>query len=173
MHDRFVAVLRSEGRSTVLDVGCGPGLDVDRFAAAGIGAIGLDLAPANAQVLAERGHAGVVGSIYDLPIAVGACPAVWTMSTLVHVPDAHLERALGELARVAAPGAPIGIGSWGGRDWEGTQDFTRFDPPRFFSLRSHDRWRRLLGQVGAVEHFDTDFEPDRAGWEYQFAIVRP
>ena len=172
LNDRFRSLLAAERRSSVLDVGSGPGLDLERFEAAGLGVIGLDLAPRNIRALVDRGWPGVAGSIYDLPIADGSCESVWTMSTLVHVPDARLQTALAEVRRVAAPGAPIGIGTWGGRDWEGVSDVTRFDPPRFFALRSHERWRELLAGVGTVEHYDTDCPPDTDGWEYQFAIVR-
>ncbi len=171
LRQRFERVLADEGRTSLIDVGGGPGRDVEEFAEAGFSAVGLDIATENIRTLRANGHVGLVGSVHELPIRTDAFDAVWTMSTLVHVPDERLRSALTELTRIAAPGAPIGIGSWGGRDWEGTSDFTRFDPPRFFSLRDHDRWRATLESVGAIEMFET-FETANEGWEYQFAIVR-
>lgn len=168
----FVAVMTAEHRHAVVDVGAGPGLDVAGFGDAGLHPVGIDLAPGNVRRMRERGLHGLVGSIFALPLATGEAEAVWTMSTLVHVPDARLEVALGELVRVVRPGGPIGIGTWGGRDWEGTSDVTRFDPARFFALRSHDRWGDVLARWGRVERFDT-WTTDQPGWEYQFAVIRP
>lgn len=171
LRGEFARLLSAEGRRTVLDVGAGPGLDVAGFTAAGLVAFGLDLAPGNVVVMRDRGVAGVVGSIYDLPMADGALDAVWTMSTLVHVPDTRLSDAVAELLRVVRPGGPVAIGSWGGRDWEGSADFTRFDPPRFFSLRAHDRWHAFLASVAQVEHV-ASYTTEQPGWEYQFAVLR-
>ena len=168
---QFRARLHAEDRRFVVDVGAGPGRDVEGFADDGFEVVGLDLGRANVGLIAAAGFPAVVGSVVALPFASASCEAVWTMSTLVHVPDERLDAALGELVRIAAPGAPIAIGSWGGRDWEGISDVTRFDPPRFFSLRAHGRWRTTLARFGGIEQFETA-EPDQAGWEYQFAVLR-
>lgn len=171
LHRRFAQLLRSEHRERVIDVGAGPGLDVAAFGAEGFAACGLEPAPANVGLMMDRGLVGVVGSIYALPFGAGAFDATWTMSTLVHVPDERFDLAMSELVRVGEPGAPIGVGSWGGRDWEGISDFTRFSPARFFSLRSHARWRSMLSRFGQVESFES-FGTEQPGWEYQFAVIR-
>lgn len=167
----FACLLAEEGRRTLVDVGAGPGLDAVELADGGFDVVGLDLALGNAVAMRARGVAALAGSVYALPFHDRAVDAVWTMSTLVHVPDVRLDAALGELVRIVARGGPIGIGTWGGRDWEGTSDLTRFDPPRFFSLRGHDRWRALLARHGSVERFAA-WESDQPGWEYQFAVLR-
>lgn len=167
----FCDLLTAEGRTAVVDVGAGPGLDLEGFVARGVSAVGVELAPGNVGLMYERGLTGVVGSIHALPIGGSSCQAVWTMSTFVHVPDERLDEALAELMRVAVPGAPVGIGTWGGRNWDGTLDFTRFQPPRFFALRSHDRWRATLARFGPIDRFET-FATGRPGWDYQFAVVR-
>lgn len=168
---RFAELLDREGRRRLVDVGAGPGLDVGGFVTDGFDVIGLDLAPGNVRRMRERGLAGVAGSLYALPFGDGAFDAVWTMSTLVHVPDARFDDAIGELLRIVRPGAPVGIGSWGGRDWEGTSDTTRFDPPRFFSLRDHDRWRSMLERHATVESLES-WTTEEPGWEYQFVLLR-
>ena len=118
----FVELLQAEERSTVLDVGAGPGRDAIEFAAEGYDVTGVDLAPGNVALMASEGIEAHAASLFDLPFPPARFDAVWTMSTLVHVPDARLHEALGSIVSMARPGAPVGIGTWGGFDWEGTSD---------------------------------------------------
>ena len=168
----FAATLRAEGRTHLVDVGAGPGLDTVQWCSDGFGAVGLDLAHANVECMRDQGLAGVTGSLYQLPFRHGGFEALWTMSAVVHVPDRHLDGVLAELVRVVEPAGLVGIGTWGGRDYEGAPEVGEIRPYRFFSLRSHDRWRSILERHGDVETFRT-FEPHAtSGWEYQFATVR-
>ena len=172
LRSEFAALLRSEQRDGLVDVGAGPGLDTERWSADGFRVIGLDLAHANVEIIRARGLGAVTGSLLGLPFRVGAFEAAWTMSTLVHVPDDAVDDAMTELIRVVEPGGLIAIGTWGGRDFEGVPEVGALRPYRFFALRSHERWQRQLGAHGSVERFAV-FEPDRtSGWEYQFAVVR-
>ncbi len=168
----FLRLLAEEGRRRVLDVGAGPGLDTIEFQSAGLDAMGLDLAPANAAVMRGRGFPALAGSLYALPFPDACFDALWTMSTFVHVPDDRFDHALGELLRVVRVGAPVAIGTWGGQDFEGVPEFGEHRPLRFFSLAAHARWRAMLGRHAAVEHFETFAPTDPSTWEYQFAVLR-
>ncbi len=168
----FSALLRNERRSTIVDVGAGPGRDATEFAADGLRVVGVDLGPANIAQLRASGIPGCVASVLDLPFSRERFDAVWTMSTLVHVPDADLDRALSELLVVAPAGAPVGIGTWGGFDWEGVSDRDTITPARFFALRAHDRMRTILESHATVERFETHHPNPDSRWEYQFAVVR-
>lgn len=168
----FADLLQSERRSRIVDVGAGPGLDTDRWQAEGNAVVGVDLAHANVELMRQRGLAGVTASLYRLPFADGAFDALWTMSTFVHVPHDRFDAAIGEMLRVVRPGAPLGIGTWGGIDFEGHPEYGDLRPYRFFSLAGHERWHAMLAEHGDVERFET-FDPnDPSGWEYQFAVLR-
>lgn len=168
----FAVRLRSERRLTVADVGAGPGLDTEAWRSDGFDAVGLDLTHANAELMRERGLHAVTGSLYELPFRDGVFDALWTMSTFVHVPHERFDAAIIEMLRVVRPGAPLGIGTWGGVDFEGVPEVGHLRPHRFFSLASHERWREMLCRHGQLDAFTT-FEPDaRSGWEYQFAVLR-
>ena len=120
--------------------------------------------------MGERGLVGVTGSLYPLPFRDGSFDSLWTMSTFVHVPHARFDEAISEMLRVVAPGSPLAIGTWGGRDFEGIVEFGDLRPHRFFSLATHDRWREMLARHGDVETFETHDRADAGGWEYQFAV---
>lgn len=172
LQERFVELLHGEQRRSVIDVGSGPGLDTVVFRDAGFSVVGVDLAPENVRLMQARGLQGVGASLYELPFEPGSVDAVWTMSTLVHVPDARFDEALGSITAIAIPGAPIGIGTWGGFDWEGVSERDEIVPARFFSLRNHDRLPVMLAEHGTVEQFETYRPNPDTDWEYQFAILR-
>jgi SAM-dependent methyltransferase len=172
LYESFRNQMRAENRLSIVDVGAGPGVDTALWLRDGFDVVGVDLTFANVRVMGDKDLAGVTGSLYQLPFRSGSFDAVWTMNTFVHVPDARLAEAFGELVRVATPGAALGIGSWGGKDYEGVPEFGDLRPYRFFALRSHDRWYECLSRHGRIEEFVT-FEPTSAdAWEYQFGVLR-
>ena len=132
---RFAELLRNGEVRTLIDVGAGPGLDTALWAADGFTTVGVDLAHANVERMRDVGLAGVTGSLYVLPFRSETFDALWTMSTFVHVPHERFDEAITELLRVVAPGAPLGIGTWGGLDFEGVPEFGELRPYRFFSTR--------------------------------------
>jgi SAM-dependent methyltransferase len=172
LRSAFAEVLTAGGVRTLLDVGAGPGLDTELWQADGFGVVGLDLAHGNVVRMRERGLRAVTGSLFELPFRSEVFGALWTMSTFVHVPHDRFDDAMRELLRVVVPGAPLGIGTWGGRDFEGVVEFGELRPHRFFSLAAHDRWREMLARHATVDAFRTVEASKPDGWEYQFAVVR-
>lgn len=154
----------------VLEVGVGPGRDAGAFVAAGLELVGVDLSIEHAKHATAAGAAALVATGRALPFVDGAFRALWSMSTLMHVPDTAIGGVLAEVRRVLAPGAVAAIGVWGGPNVEERSDQDRFDPPRFFSRRTDDRWRAMLATVGEVERFERWGE-DRDDFWYQFAVV--
>lgn len=168
----FAELLAREGRRTLVDVGAGPGLDTVEWRDEGFAPVGLDLAHGNVELMRQRGLTAVTGSLYALPFRDQAFEALWTMSTFVHVPHERFDAAITELLRVVRRGAPLGIGTWGGVDFEGHPEFGALRPLRFFSLAAHDVWWSMLERHATVERFET-FQPDVAHeWQYQFAVLR-
>lgn len=168
----FADLLGRERRRCLVDVGAGPGLDLAEYRNDGFDAIGVDLVQANVELIRRRGLPGVTASLYRLPFPTGAFDALWTMSTFVHVPHARFDTAIGEMLRVVRPGSPLGIGTWGGQDFEGVPERGELRPYRFFSLASHQRWRTMLARHAQVEEFHT-YHPDAGhDWDYQFTVLR-
>jgi SAM-dependent methyltransferase len=168
----FSVILEREDRRRLIDVGAGPGLDAAEWNSAGLDVVGVDLVGANAALIREKGLVAVAGSLYSLPFRGEAFDALWTMSTFVHVPNDRFDEAMRELLRVVRPGSPLGIGTWGGHDFEGVPEFGELRPYRFFSLNTDDRWREMLGRHAVVESFETYRPETHHDWVYQFAVVR-
>lgn len=72
--------------------------------------MGVDLSIEHAGRPSSVGAETLVASARSLPFRNGAFGALWTMSTLMHVPNSAIEATLTELHRVLARGAVAGIG---------------------------------------------------------------
>jgi len=179
--DRFISLLKAEGRHDVLEIGTGAGLDGLKFVQAGIHYTGVDLSGEQVRQARSKGLDVSVASARRLPFAESTFPAVWTMSTLLHIPAADIDGVLRELVRVAAPNAPIAVGLWSGEDVEGLNPEDDLEPRRFFSRRSDETVRRVFGRYGEIEVFVTwpegngeESGPGAGNWtqHYQFLILR-
>lgn len=95
----------------VLDVGCGNGYVLSRYAREGAHTFGVDLTRAAVELSRRRFElAGLpgrftVGSAEDLPFATDSFDCVCSMGVLHHTPDT--ERAVGEIRRVLRPGGRL------------------------------------------------------------------
>lgn len=171
VRDAFVASLAASSR--VLEVGAGPGREAPGFLAAGHRYVALDLSFEHCRRCRSTGAPVVRASARRLPVRDASIDAVWTMSTLMHVPEGAIESVLAEVRRVLVPGGRLAVGVWGGADEERTsdQDEATGRPPRLFSRRSDARWRTILAGVGTIETFET-WAYDAGDFTYQWAVVR-
>ncbi|GGV32334.1 class I SAM-dependent methyltransferase [Paenarthrobacter nicotinovorans] len=177
----FIRLLKSEHRRSLLELGCGTGVEGVEFVRAGLHYTGVDLSPESVHVARAAGLDASVASGRDLPFADSAFEAAWTMSTLLHVPNSGIHDVVRELVRVTAPGAPIAVGLWSGDDDEVLNPEDLEEPRRFFSRRSDETVRRIFGEHGVVEHFRTwpegvgvESGPGAGNWvqHYQFLLLR-
>ena len=91
----------------VLDVGCGQGIDVARYALSGARATGIDLTPRHVEL--TRAHLAALGleakvelgDAENLPFADGSFDRVSSNGVLHHTPD--MPAALAEILRVLRP----------------------------------------------------------------------
>lgn len=170
--ERFLESLAAGPRRRVLEVGSGPGRDAIAFLEAGHWYVAVDLSIEHARRCRATGASVVLASARRLPFTDASFDALWSMSTLMHVPESAIGSALAELARVLAPGGTAAIGVWGGVDVEAYSPENREAgrAPRLFSRRSDERWRSMLATLGIVEAFET--WGDDAEFRYQWAVVR-
>jgi ubiquinone/menaquinone biosynthesis C-methylase UbiE len=150
-----VETLELGAADRLLDVGCGTGAAV-RHAADSVGrAVGVDLSPAmidRARELAMEapGAEFRVGDSENLPFADGEFTAVLCTTSFHHYPDP--QRALGEMARVLAPGGRLVVAD-GCRDLLPARLFDeilrRVQPSHVGLHRSRDL-ERMLATAGLV-----------------------
>jgi SAM-dependent methyltransferase len=175
VRERFIEAVRAgDQRAPVLEVGTGPGRDALALVDAGLDVLGVDLSSGHAVRAAARGLTIAIASVRALPFATGSIGALWSMSTLMHVPDLAIDAAMREVARVLVPGATVAIGVWGGPDVEEllATPAGSAGPRRLFSRRSETRWRALLEVVGRIDHFEVwDDAADADAFRYHLAFL--
>lgn len=114
-HDRLIELVDWSEAATVLDVGCGNAIYLDKLAArlrAGTTVVGVDLSPG---MLASASHPSgrIVADAQAVPLRTGAADVVLALHVLHHVPDPS--QAVCELRRVARPGCLVVVSSNGPR----------------------------------------------------------
>jgi ubiquinone/menaquinone biosynthesis C-methylase UbiE len=106
---------------TVLDVGCGQGIDLCEYAAAGAHATGVDLTPRHVELarlhLAELGLQATVseGDAERLPFADSLFDRASSNGVLHHTPD--MPAALREMHRVLRPGGRATVIVYNRNSW--------------------------------------------------------
>ncbi len=159
----FIELLRAEHRTSVADFGAGPGHDVAGFREAGLAAIGFDLAVGNARLAKEDGCIVVPADINQPPVRAGSFEAVWSMSTLMHLPDEMALTALRSIAATTMPGSPLVIGVWGGAD-EFTFDEEIAGQRRPFYRRSVATNRAIFSACATVTGVD-EYDMGTSGYQ--------
>jgi ubiquinone/menaquinone biosynthesis C-methylase UbiE len=143
----------------VLDVGCGQGTDLYRYAASGADATGIDLTPRHVELarahLAAMGATGevILGDAEALPFPSATFDRVSSNGVLHHTPD--MPAALREIRRVLRPGGRATIIVY-------HRDSTYFWITKILreGLRRGGLWRESLGDLMArVEVSSVDAKP--------------
>ena len=173
--ERFLGLLRDEGRSSLIEVGAGVGYTSAWFAERGADVLATDLSPAQVERCRAKGLDARVADMYDLGGEPGSFDALWAMNCIHHVASSDIDRVLGGFAALLGPGGLMYVGVWGGRDEEGVYEDDFYPPPRFFCLRSDETLRDAVERHFEIEEFDTflpDVEKDDDGLHMQSVIAR-
>lgn len=146
---------------SILDLGCGPGRDLNTFSEQGHKAIGLEGA---SQVAAlARAHSGCVvweQNLLALDLPRAEFDGVFANAVLFHVPSSELPRILLALHATLKPGGVLFSSNPRGQGQEGWQG------ERFGAYHDLATWRRYLVAAGFVE-LEHYFRPDGLPLEQQ------
>jgi ubiquinone/menaquinone biosynthesis C-methylase UbiE len=144
----FDALSECTGSASVLNLGCGPGPDVETFVEAGYEVAGLDITQSFLTEATERVPAGafVRGDMRSLPFQDGSFDGIWASASFHHVPRPDARETLRDCRRVLRPGGSLFASVK--RD-EGLDDD---DTERHFEYYQPAAFRSLLEDAG--------FEPE-------------
>ncbi len=130
---------------TILDVGCGPGRDLQAFAALGHRAIGLDGSPEFAQM--ARSHSGCTVWQQDflkLDLPAQQFDGVFANASLFHVPSQELPRVLRQLCATLKPGGVLFSSNPRGDNSEG------WNRGRYGAYHDFAAWSAFVTAAGFV-----------------------
>jgi SAM-dependent methyltransferase len=131
---------------TILDLGCGPGRDLQAFTALGHVAVGLDGAERFvAMARAESGCEVWQQDFLKLDLPGGRFDGVFANAALFHVPRQELPRVLRELHAALKPRGVLFSSNPRGNDEE------EWSRGRYGSYHSLETWRALVSAAGFAE----------------------
>jgi SAM-dependent methyltransferase len=138
--------LEGPGPYTLLDLGCGPGRDLEAFRDLGHHPVGLDGCAAFVQMAREHTGCEVLHQDFlSLALPAGRFDGIFANASLFHVPAQELPRVLGELRDALRPRGVLFASNPRGDDQEG------FAGGRYGVWHSLAAWRAFLTGASFVE----------------------
>ena len=169
---RFMRLLRDEGKSSLVDIGAGPGLHAIYFKARGITVTCIDLSPENVKRCIEKGLVAHAVDVMNLSSLGTRFESAFAMNSLLHIPRRQLSIALTSIRDSLDPDGLFYWGQYGGEDKEGVFEQDHYEPKRFFSWLSDDQALMHAQQVFHLEDFKAiPFEGD-VTFHFQSLILR-
>jgi SAM-dependent methyltransferase len=162
--------LRAAGASTLLEVGSGSGQDSAWFREHGFDVTAVDASPAMVELTRAKGVPARLRHVLDLGLPAESFDAVYSINTLLHVPNEDLDAALRAIHDVLAPGGLFFLGVYGGAGSEGISATDSHDPPRFFSLRTDQDLLAYASKLFEVADFHVVQASDE--WRFQSLTLR-
>ncbi|MDQ3974575.1 MAG: class I SAM-dependent methyltransferase [Actinomycetota bacterium] len=158
---RKFALLAGRG-ARVLDVACGPGLDLRVLRDAGLKVVAGDLSHEAMRISKTLFPKGCLArwDLRRLPFPAAVFDGVWAPAALQHLPRAGIRSALAELRRVQRAGPLFASFRLGAGDLEPVED-----PPAgvvYATTVSEDELRALLAAAGYGE-VEVEPRPDPLG----------
>lgn len=135
LREKFLKVLKSEEKITLLELGSGTGRDALYFKENGFDVLASDFSEGMIIKCKEKGLNAVTLDLYDLSDLDNKFDAVFSLNVLLHVPRKDLPKVLLEIAKVLNPGGVFYFGVYGGFDSEEVfTDASKMNMPRFFLI---------------------------------------
>ena len=169
----FLALLKAEGKRTLLEIGGGPGHFAAFFRDAGLDVVMTDLSPAMVRLAQAKGLDAWVMDFLSLDFTPASFDAVFALNCLLHVPSADLPRVLSAVHGLLRPGGLFFYGVYGGYAFEGTWPDDEHEPRRYFTFYPDDELRRLVSGLFDEVSFHAIPVEGETDSHFQELVLRP
>jgi SAM-dependent methyltransferase len=169
---KFLAALKQEGRTSLIDIGAGTGVHAQFFQSQGIEVSCIDLSPALVENCRQKGLPCRVLSVLDLPEIGQTFEAAFALNSLLHIPSSLLPEALSNIAGVLPKEGLFYWGQYGGEHREGVYQDDTYQPKRFFSLLEDDQIREFASRNFTIETFEKTPWEDSSPLHFQSLLLR-
>lgn len=152
---RFLELLRQEGKTRLLEIGAGPGRDSLFFQQQDLNVVSTDLSAEMVRLCQQKGLTAYVMDFYHLDFPPQSFDALFALNCLLHVAGADLPAVLPRLHQLLRPTGLFYYGVYGGEELEGYFNQRPQQQPRFFSYHSDEYMRQAVQQCFEIVSFKT------------------
>ena len=149
----FLEQLKSENRTSLLEVGAGTGKDSKFFADQGLDVTCIDLSPEMVRFCTQKGLSAREMDMTNLEFEPNSFDAVYSFNSLLHIPKDEFLLTLENIKKVLKPDGLFFLGVYGGIDFEGIWDQDKYTPQRFFSFYTDEQLQQLVTQLFELVSF--------------------
>jgi len=149
----FLALLLDEGKTSLLEIGAGPGRDSLYFKDQGLDVVCVDFSCEMVKLCREKGLIAYQMDVRDLQDLKGSFDAVFALNCLLHLPRIELPVILKAIQEKLNPNGLFYMGLYGGQNQEGIWEQDTYEPKRFFSFYSDDHIKNMLNKVFNIHGF--------------------
>src|SRR6266581_6369244 len=135
---QFLTRLQQEGKTSLLEIGAGPGRDSKFFQDHGLAVISTDLSPEMVKRCQQKGLTAYVMDFLHLDFPPQSFDAIHALNCLLHVPTQDLPSVLQTLPGLLKPTGLFYLGVYGGIKHEGIWPDDPHRPGCFFSYHSDE-----------------------------------
>lgn len=169
--DKVLGYMKKEDRTSLLDLGSGPGKQGRIFKDNGAEVTCIDISKEMIRFCREKGLNGYVMDFYNLVFGDESFDVAWSMNTLLHVPRNSIGGVLKNIKRVLKPNGIFYFGAYGGYNFEGVWEDDFYNPKRFFTFYGDSEIKEIVSEYFDVIEFNTIPIEEREV-HYQSLILR-
>lgn len=168
----FLTQLQKEGKTTLLEIGAGPGVDGRFFQDNNLTITCTDLSPEMIRLCREKGLDAHVMDFLNLDFPNAHFDAVYALNCLLHVPKADLSHVLQAVRRVLKPGGLLFMTVYGGIEREAAWPDDNHEPKRFFAMYTDEQIQAIVTRYFQLEQFTVVDNDTGNGIHSQILILR-
>ena len=140
----FLALLKSEYKQSLLEIGAGHGRDSKFFQENGFQVTCIDLSPEMVKLCRQKGLHAYVMDMVNLDFPDNSFDATYSLNSMLHLPKKELPIVLENIRRALKPNGLFFLGVYGGHDFEGIWETDSYRPKRFFSFHSDEKLQEVV-----------------------------
>ena len=144
---RFLDLLRTENKRTLLEIGAGAGHDSLFFQAHGLAVTAIDLSPAMVAYCRSQGLDAHVMDFAHITFASESFDALYAVNCLLHAPKRDLPGILAKLALLLKADGLFYLGQYGGVDQEGVWEGDHYEPKRFYARYLDEQLQAIVTEA--------------------------
>jgi SAM-dependent methyltransferase len=156
----FLDLLIQEQKTTLLEIGAGPGKDSKFFQDHNLQVVSTDLSPQMVQMCRAKGLEAYVMDFLNLEFPDAHFDAVYALNCLLHVPKADMPAVLTAIRRILKPSGFFFMAVYGGYANEAVWEEDHLTPKRFFSFYPDDQIQKIVSNTFDIHDFKTITLPE-------------